>query len=149
LRGQTAPMVPISPMNSRRRMFHPKGRSGYYSRLNSTAEEVATGRMKYFLVDKVRSGPNPDMTTNLGSKEKPPRGGLSNPNLQSANQLGRRERHLVIADQAKHFYFEPRFGQFDALQALRFFAKDVPFLEHVPTGHVPDLPLSNCLSAQP
>jgi hypothetical protein len=27
-------------------------------------------------------GPNPDMTTNLGSKEKPPRGGLSNPNLQ-------------------------------------------------------------------
>ena len=88
------------------------------------------------------------MTTDLRveRKEKPPRGDLSSPKF--ANQLGNCERHLVIADKAKHFYLEPRFGQFDALQALRFFAKDVPLLEHVPTGHVPDLPLLYCLVAQ-
>src|SRR5258708_2118534 len=90
--------------------------------------------------------PNPDMTTDLRVERK----AASRRPLKSksANQLGRCERHLVIAEKAKHFYLEPRFGQFDALQALRFFAKDVPILEHVPTGHVPDLPLLYCLFAQ-
>ena len=77
--------------------------------------------------------PNPDMTTGLRVERK---AASRRPlKFKSANQLGRCERHLAIVDKAKHFYLEPRFGQFDALQALRFFAKDVPFIEHVPTGH--------------